>query len=110
MSTQPDPILAAIADFKPYGSALQAVMNTDDDQAVDKAWRPAYDRLNAIYRMTPETPAGLLALMDIMLEWDGHHLRLTEERRGEADDLDDADRALVAAVFRHAKRMLEQMQ
>lgn len=112
MTTQPDPVFAAIEDFRPYGEALKAACNPPNDEAYDIAAGPAYDRLRAIYEMEPQSPAGLLAIMKLMVEWDGDHLRLTEEARrsrsGPDNELDDAEWGLIA-VFRHAQAMLETM-
>lgn len=113
MTPQPDPVFAAIEDFRPYGEALKAACNPPNDKAYALAARPAFDRLRAIYEMEPQSPAGLLAIMNLMVEWDGDHLRLTEEARrsrcGPNNELDDAEWGLIA-VFRHAQKMLEAMQ
>lgn len=111
MNTQPDPVFAAIERWRPLWDAFMADCDIEDGAACDAAVkisiRPAYDALRAIYQTQPTTPAGLAAMMAVMLEADGDHLNLNDPDNPEV--LDDGERGLIA-VFHCAKRMLEQMR
>ena len=111
MTTQPDPVFAAIERWRPLWEAFMTACDIegheDRDTAANAAIGPAYSSLRDIYKTEPTTPAGLVAMMDVMLEADGDHLNLTTPDDPEV--LDDGERGLIA-VFHYAKRMLEQMQ
>lgn len=111
MTTQPDPVFAAIEIWRPLWDAYMAACNIEDGEASDAAvklvYLPAMTALGDVYRSEPTTPAGLLAVMNVMLEADGDHLDIIES--AEPKEMDDAERGLIA-IFRHAKRMLEVMQ
>ncbi|MBN9454255.1 MAG: hypothetical protein J0I42_20140 [Bosea sp.] len=111
MNAQPDPVFAAIERWRPLWAVFIADCDIEDGMACDAAVKisigPAYDALRAIYKIEPTTPAGLVAMMTVMLEADGDHLNLNDPDNPEV--LDDGERGLVA-VFHYAKRMLEQMQ
>lgn len=107
MTTYPDPVFTAIDEFRPHGEALRAAYIAQDDKLIALASPPVFDRLRRIYQMEPQTPAGLVALMNLLEEWDGDHLNLNDPDN--PDVLDDGERGLIA-IFHYAKRMLEQMQ
>lgn len=98
-----DQVFAAIdrlsVAVKPYRAAIEQ----DDvpDEVIDPLHDAVMGELGRVYRTTPTTPAGLLAMMEVMEEWDGDHLRLTRPD----DASDDAHRGL-ARVFHHARRLL----
>lgn len=102
----PDPPFAAIAHWRPLPAALISAMvaeKTEEDRiAVDAAFYPAMAVLSEIYQSTPSTAAGLLTVMEIMLEHDGEQLGLVNLEPG----ADDADRGL-ATVFANVMRLLE---
>ena len=111
MTTPPDPVFAAIERWRPLWDAYMAACAIEDgevsDAAVNLVYHPAMTALGDVYRTEPTTPAGLLAVMNVMLEADGDHLDIIES--AEPKEMDDAERGLIA-IFRHAKRMLEVMQ
>lgn len=111
MTTQPDPVFAAVERWRPLWDAYMAACDIEDGEASDAAvnlvYMPAMTALGDVYRTEPTTPAGLLAIMTVMLEADGDHLDIIENN--EPKEMDDAERGMIA-IFRHAKRMLEAMQ
>ncbi|WP_377840157.1 hypothetical protein [Bosea sp. UC22_33] len=111
MMTHPDPVFAAIERWRPLWDAYLAACDIEDgeasDAAVDLVYLPAMTALGDVYRTEPTTPAGLLAIMAVMLEADGDHLDLIEP--DEPRDMDDAERGMIA-IFSHAKRMLGGMR
>ncbi|KRE15689.1 hypothetical protein ASE63_15655 [Bosea sp. Root381] len=106
-----DPVFAAIERWRPLWAAFLATEQIEDakdaDAAMKEAIGPAFTALRDIYKTPPTTPAGLAAMMAVMLEADGEHLNLTDPEN--PDVLDDGERGLIA-VFHYAKRMLEQMR
>lgn len=111
MMTQPDPVFAAIERWRAVWATYMAACDIEDDAAreaaINQTHRAAYDALRDVYRTEPTTPAGLLAIMTVMLEADGDHLDIIES--DEPKEMDDAERGMIA-IFRNAKRMLEAMQ
>lgn len=75
-------------------------------QTASQTIGPAYAALGDIYRTPPSTRAGLLAVMAVMLEADGHHLDLVGPPNTQEDD---ATLGLIA-IFHHARRLLETEQ
>ena len=61
----PDPIFAAIAKWRPLKTAMD---NEHDDAAIDAAAVAEMDARLEACSVIPETPAGLLALIDVYLE------------------------------------------
>lgn len=115
MTTNSDPVFAAIERWRPLWAAFQAdcsasMADPNDtalDQKAQRACGPAFSALRSVYKTEPTTPAGLLAMMTVMLEADGDHLNLNDPDN--PDVLDDGERGLIA-VFHYAKRMLERMK
>lgn len=111
MTTHPDPVFAAIEKWRPLWDAYMAACNIEDTEASDAAvnlvYKDAMTALGDVYRTEPTTPAGLLAMMEVMLEADGDRLNIIEP--DSPKDMDDAERGMIA-MFGHAKRMLEGMR
>lgn len=100
----PDPVLAAIDRWRPLQSRLKEALDGNDEDEINRHWRPAYDALTAIYETEPTTPAGLMAIMVVMREEDSVHLDIERYE----DCCDDLHRGLWR-LFRSAERLLNRV-
>ena len=100
-SPAPDPVFAAIARWRPLRESLDQVLESEDDDEIERHWLPANAALTAIYETEPTTPAGLMALMLIMRDQDAPQLGIGSYE----DCADDLERGLWR-LFRSAERLL----